>query len=79
MGRTSGQFMPNAQLGLIEDDMADVARGFMALERLWARLLSLCDRPMGFDDIDMISKELRELEVACMAGQRSLIRERERA
>ena len=68
----------NAPMGLIEDDMADIARGRLAIRLAWKRLRNLCYRPLTDDDIDEFSKLFRELEAAMVAIDKYLQEERKR-
>ena len=68
-----------AELLLTENDMAAVAAGEVALQRLWVRLRAVCRKPMlGMDDIEVIGEELREVEAGLAAGRRALVALRER-
>ena len=67
----------NAPMGLVEDDMADIARGRLAINTCWKRLRNLCYRPLTDDDIDEFSKLFRELEAAMVAIDKYLQAERE--
>ena len=66
----------NAPMGLVEDDMADVARGKLASRMAWKRLRNLCYRPMTDEDIDAFSKLFREMDAAISAVDKYLQEER---
>ena len=73
------RYATNRALGLVEDDMADLARGRLALGDAWARLRALCHRPMTDDDVDALSLAFREIEAGLNAGERALRQAREEA
>jgi hypothetical protein len=65
-------------LGLVEDDMADLARARDALDAAWQRLRNLCHRPLTLDDIDAYSKAFREIEAGLNTVEHYLQEERAR-
>lgn len=66
-----------APLGLVEDDMADLARGRDALRVAWVRLRNLCYRPLTMADIDEFSQAFRDIERALGAIEKYLRFERQ--
>jgi len=67
-------------VGLVEDDMAQVADANIAVGCLWARLTTACYRPrLTREDIDDWSRELRLIEAGLAAGKRGLKALREEA
>ena len=65
-------------LGLVEDDMAEIADAEEALQSVWLRLRAMAYRPrLTPDDFDEVSKDLRTIGAGLAAGKRGVIQQRE--
>jgi len=65
--------------GIYQDDLADVADAFDAVDVLWARLRSWCGQPyVSRDDVDSVSDELRRIERGLAATRKWIVERMEK-
>jgi len=60
--------------GVYQDDLADVADAFDAVDVLWSRLRSWCGQPyVSHADVDSVSDELRRIERGLAATRKWIV------
>lgn len=79
MASTSSIYSRSRVIGLMEDDQADIAQAWLAMDQVWQILRALCYRPMADADVDALSMYFRQIEAGLLANKRQVKADKKKA